>query len=225
MIINPISNNRRCQADRGFTLIELLIVVAIIAILAAIAVPNFLEAQTRAKVSRVKSDMRSLVTALETYHIDASQYAWPADEDGGLIQNPAAGGGEWFETKTPVLLTTPISYISTRPPDSFAQKGSVDYQNFHYSTLDYVRQHEGAAADEVFGEFYHELTGQEPSSNIAYYFLSFGPDQDHDVGGDHDHGGEDGHDHEHGAGAIYDASNGIISSGDIHYMGPGFGFL
>lgn len=216
----------RCQqrVATGFTLIELLIVVAIIAILAAIAVPNFLEAQTRAKVSRVKSDMRSLVTALETYHIDASRYAWPADEDGGLIQNPAAGGGEWSETKTPVLLTTPIAYISTRPPDSFAAKGSVDYQNFHYSTLDYMRQHEGASADEIFGDFYHDLTGRDPSSNISYYFLSFGPDQDHDMAGDHDHGGGD-HDHAHGAGAVYDASNGTISSGDIHYIGPGFGFL
>ncbi len=61
--------------EKGFTLIELLIVVAIIAILAAIAVPNFLEAQVRAKVSRAKSDMRTIATALESY---ASEYnAYP----------------------------------------------------------------------------------------------------------------------------------------------------
>lgn len=55
---------------RGFTLIELLIVVAIIAILAAIAVPNFLEAQTRAKVAKGVADMRTLATAIESYRID-----------------------------------------------------------------------------------------------------------------------------------------------------------
>ncbi len=54
----------------GFTLIELLIVVAIIAILAAIAIPNFLEAQTRSKVSRVKSDLCIIATAVESYTVD-----------------------------------------------------------------------------------------------------------------------------------------------------------
>ncbi|MGI6458320.1 MAG: prepilin-type N-terminal cleavage/methylation domain-containing protein [bacterium] len=51
----------------AFTLIELLIVVAIIGILAAIAVPNFLNAQIRAKVSKTESEMRSFVTAQEMY--------------------------------------------------------------------------------------------------------------------------------------------------------------
>ena len=58
----------------GFTLIELLIVVAIIAILAAIAIPNFLAAQTRSKVSRAKADMRTAATGMEAYRIDNSNY-------------------------------------------------------------------------------------------------------------------------------------------------------
>ena len=82
---------------RGFTLIELLIVVAIIAILAAIAVPNFLEAQVRAKVSRGKSDMRSVVTALEAHEEVLAQCAedlcvrmWDLRSDlaAGPVQQP-----------------------------------------------------------------------------------------------------------------------------------------
>ena len=59
---------------RGFALIELPVVVAIIAILAAIAVPNSLEAQVRSKVSKTLSNMRTLATALESYSVDARRH-------------------------------------------------------------------------------------------------------------------------------------------------------
>src|SRR5437867_3377499 len=67
-------SERPAIADIGFTLIELLIVVAIIAILAAIAIPNFLEAQTRSKVSRTLADFRSCRLALESYRVDNTAY-------------------------------------------------------------------------------------------------------------------------------------------------------
>jgi len=59
---------------KGFTLIELLIVVAIIGIIAAIAIPNLLNAIDRGKQKRTMADMRSLGTAIESYSIDNSRY-------------------------------------------------------------------------------------------------------------------------------------------------------
>ena len=85
---------------KAFTLIELLIVVAIIAILAAIAVPNFLEAQTRSKVSRVRSDMRSLSTGLESYMVDNNKY--PYGSPGTILVE------RWGLS----LLSTPIAYVT-----------------------------------------------------------------------------------------------------------------
>jgi len=55
---------------RGFTLIELLIVIAIILILIAIALPNFLEAQVRAKVTASRSNMRSIEVAMHSLYLD-----------------------------------------------------------------------------------------------------------------------------------------------------------
>lgn len=99
------------MSKSGFTLIELLIVVAIIAILAAIAVPNFLEAQTRSKVSRVQADIRSIATAVESYCIDNNKYP--------------RGWAEGLQPRMARLaqLTTPIAYISSIPIDIF----NVDY--------------------------------------------------------------------------------------------------
>ena len=91
---------------RAFTLIELLIVVAIIAILAAIAVPNFLEAQTRAKVSRAMADLRTITVALESYRIDTKQY--PEDYATSIPQDYGLG-----------RLTSPVAYLTSVPLDPF----------------------------------------------------------------------------------------------------------
>lgn len=131
---------------KGFTLIELLIVVAIIAILAAIAVPNFLEAQVRSKVSRVKADQRSLATGLESYFVDNNDYPLygigdaaangfaQLDPDGGPVGD--SGAGEvltfrvWGDGDDPAnsfaTLTTPQAYLTSYFSDPFADtKGAI----------------------------------------------------------------------------------------------------
>ncbi len=62
------------KRNRGFSLIELLIVVAIIGIIAAIAIPNLLNAIQRAKQKRTMADMRSIGEAIETYQVDMNIY-------------------------------------------------------------------------------------------------------------------------------------------------------
>ncbi len=104
---------------KAFTLIELLIVVAIIAILAAIAVPNFLEAQVRSKVSRAQADMRTVATALESYAVDHNRYPI------GYI-NIRESGNSAFPSgnsdRTPYAmsrLTTPVAYLTSILVDPF----------------------------------------------------------------------------------------------------------
>ena len=99
--------------SRAFTLVELLVVVAIIAILAAIAVPNFLEAQVRSKVSRVKADMRSLATAIESYHVDHNKY--PVKIDGDHYP-------EGYVRFRLTSITTPIAYMTSLPGDPFCEQ-------------------------------------------------------------------------------------------------------
>ena len=88
----------------GFTLIELLIVVAIISILAAIAVPNFQLANDRALKARGASNLRTVFGALAMYRIDHNRFP-PADREAGPFPshmgsfsatgNGPAGGGSW----------------------------------------------------------------------------------------------------------------------------------
>jgi len=180
------------QRKKGFTLIELLIVVAIIAILAAIAVPNFLEAQTRSKVSRVKSDMRSCATALEAYYTDHNAYI----PDGYQLIPPNSG---WWTLN--YMLTTPIAYISSLSAANDPFK-VVDtpaarlfrYINFKFTYID------RANLPSAYNSY----------SNIVgvWMMMSWGPDKLFGPTGDV----------EGRAWAlvvIYDSTNGTVSAGDI----------
>lgn len=147
---------------QGFTLIELLIVVAIIAILAAIAVPNFLEAQVRSKVSRVKSDHRSLATAIEAYYVDNNVYpAVSLDnvQSADSVVTPD-NKGRTFRLRNATQLSTitsPIAYITSYFGDAFADTRGLP---FRYS-----------------------------ADRAGWILGSFGPDGDEGAGGDLDWAG------------------------------------
>lgn len=97
---------------RAFTLMELLVTVAVIAILAAIALPNFLEAQTRSKIARTRADMRAVATALEVYLLDYNKY--PHCNNNITAARRPDSNGIIPPDELPVLerVSTPIAYIS-----------------------------------------------------------------------------------------------------------------
>lgn len=100
------------RGREGFTLIELLIVIAIILILIAIALPNFLEAQIRARVTKAKGEIRSLSIAMESYHLDFNIY--PSESESNIL-SPS-----WTRfNRGHFWLTSPITYITSIPEDPF----------------------------------------------------------------------------------------------------------
>ena len=207
----------------GFTLIELLIVVAIIAILAAIAVPNFLEAQVRSKVSRVKSDLRTMATAIEAYYIDfnvpppEARSNFPANSPFGARTIRGQGGQTGIMG---VALSTPIAYLTNSDlPDPFFSNDSgarPDISLFTYKAYDWewsrgrpvkadnqgITFNEGAV---LTGARFRELYG-------GWRLFSIGPDRDWDNFPDN---ARTAFRNPASVGLPYDPTNGTLSIGSI----------
>jgi len=205
--INSLSRTQhRFPRVRAFTLIELLIVVAIIAILALIAVPNFLEAQVRAKVSRARTDMRSLVVAIEAYGVDWNAY-------------PASLG--WSPHRELGPLTTPVSYITSLPRDPFKERERIIGQSPEDVRLyDYIRYRQTAQRDGrgvrwmdmPCATYPTDLTPNHFARDLGFFIFCIGPDHDEEhiySGGDY-------------VSLIfdsYDPTNGTVSDGDVFRRG------
>ena len=147
---------KRPKSHKGFTLIELLIVVAIIGILAAIAVPNFLNAQLRAKVARVVSDLKAITNAMEMYRIDLNSYINESESYVKPDDEPHSEGG--------LLWLTKLQYMGSIPTDPFENKFITA------SGTTGVDMYEVAVAP-----------SQGPIKKL-YNINSRGPDQDEDMG-------------------------------------------
>jgi prepilin-type N-terminal cleavage/methylation domain-containing protein len=202
----------------AFTLIELLIVVAIIGILAAIAVPNFLNAQIRAKVARCYADMRSVGTAIEQLRLDKGVLPvdwWDDDDPWGHERLKTVfnyvGAGPDFEArgKDAVLapLTSPVAYLASIPQDPF--QDGPEFGNPYYYYVD--NDPEGQREDHDFPVYKFataHLYGTQPLKEGEWALGGIGPDKSW-------YENPSGSNVQEFRGSHYDTSNGLTSRGDI----------
>jgi len=196
----------------AFTLVELLVVVAVIAILAAIAVPNFLEAMARSKVSRTKADLRTVSLALEVYRVDTNRY--PPDFQYGVRA---------FVDRLKNL-TTPVAFMTSVPGDPFVTRGTIEeytapkgtnaWREGGSKTAPYVEPltYDYAFRISPLGVMESNATWGRISSSpgaTLWAMRGSGPDSWPTYLGDN--------------AKPYDPTNGTVSDGDIFWTGPGKG--
>ncbi len=115
------------HGEKGFTLIELMIVVAIIGILAAIAIPNFIGMQKRAKTTEAKSNLGELWTLEEAYRAESDTYVMPSS---ALAPGTYDGTTGWAELGFYPKGTTRYSYsVTSASGTAFVAQASGDIDN------------------------------------------------------------------------------------------------
>ncbi len=182
---------------KGFTLIELLIVVAIIGILAAIAVPNFLNAQTRARIARTNGDLKAISTGIDMYFLDWNKH--PNNQSHLTVRMYG--------------LTTPVAYLAgVGFRDIFkAQQGNTGNDQESYLYFNYFFEPEGP------GNWMNAI-GRSDLSTKGYSLASWGPDRSQNaiewVYVQSAEGNMQG-----ARNRMYAPSNGLVSSGDIGRWG------
>ncbi len=101
------------ESQRGFTLVELMVVVAIIALLAAIIIPNYVHSRATAAVAQSEANLKQIATALEIYRGDNEQYPQTSGPvTPALFATGGTGGGTGGGNQTnPYLTTTPYNAL------------------------------------------------------------------------------------------------------------------
>lgn len=149
----------------------------VLAIMMAIAVPNFLEAQSRARQARARADLRTFSTALEAYYVDQRVYpAWTAEPANQILGEFSVHDQPGFRRlgdgpAAPGSLTTPVAYMTYLAEDPFApHKGGL----FSYWTPPTASRSE-AAPDRNSG------AGAASGAQDSFIIWSAGPDHVYDL--------------------------------------------
>lgn len=111
------------EKEKGFTLVELLVVIIIIGILSAIAIPVFMNQRQKAVDSGIKSDLRTIANEVESYYVDNQEYPASVTQADDKVTIPAGDKSEAVEISVSEA-TTVFVYTAGDKNESYVVEGT-----------------------------------------------------------------------------------------------------